>query len=64
MLIKNLKDCEEFTAGDNSLLRELLHPDKTDLACPGTLVLNLTNGADFMRESWNDWILWAYRKIR
>jgi mannose-6-phosphate isomerase-like protein (cupin superfamily) len=32
MFIKDLKDCEEFTAGDNSILRELLHPDKTDLA--------------------------------
>jgi mannose-6-phosphate isomerase-like protein (cupin superfamily) len=31
MLIKNLKDCPEFTAGDDSLLRELLHPDKADL---------------------------------
>ncbi len=32
MFIKNLQDCEEFMAGDNSLLRELLHPDKADLA--------------------------------
>jgi len=32
MLIKRLSDCEEFTAGDGSLLRELLHPDKADLA--------------------------------
>lgn len=32
MLIKKLQDCDEFTAGDNSLLRELLHPDKADLA--------------------------------
>ncbi len=31
MFIKDLKDCEEFIAGDNSLLRELLHPDKADL---------------------------------
>jgi len=31
MLIKNLKDCPEFTAGDNSLLREIFHPDKTAL---------------------------------
>ncbi|MFZ2412160.1 MAG: cupin domain-containing protein [Candidatus Methanoperedens sp.] len=31
MFIKNLKDCDEFIAGDNSLLRELLHPDKADL---------------------------------
>src|SRR5574337_1432571 len=32
MLIKKLQDCDEFTAGDNSLLRELLHPDKADLS--------------------------------
>lgn len=31
MFIKDLKDCEEFLAGDNTLLRELLHPAKTDL---------------------------------
>jgi mannose-6-phosphate isomerase-like protein (cupin superfamily) len=31
MYIKNLKDCEEFVAGDNSILRELLHPDKANL---------------------------------
>lgn len=32
MFIKNLNDCEEFTAGDGSLLRELLHPDKADIS--------------------------------
>ncbi len=31
MVIKDLKDCEEFIAGDNTILRELLHPDKADL---------------------------------
>jgi mannose-6-phosphate isomerase-like protein (cupin superfamily) len=31
MLIKNLSKCEEFTAGDDTILRELLHPDKEDL---------------------------------
>lgn len=31
MFIRDLKECEEFTAGDNSILRELLHPDKADL---------------------------------
>lgn len=31
MFIKDLQDCEEFIAGDNTVLRELLHPDKTDL---------------------------------
>lgn len=32
MFIKDLRDCEEFIAGDNSILRELLHPDKEELA--------------------------------
>ena len=31
MFLKYLKDCQEFTAGDDSILRELLHPEKTDL---------------------------------
>ncbi|MGP1374871.1 MAG: cupin domain-containing protein [Almyronema sp.] len=28
MLVQKLMDCEEFVAGDGTLLRELLHPDK------------------------------------
>lgn len=28
MLVRKLQDCDEFTAGDGTLLRELLHPDK------------------------------------
>ena len=28
MFIKDLKTCKEFVAGDNAILRELLHPDK------------------------------------
>ena len=31
MFIKDLQKCEEFIAGDNTILRELLHPDKADL---------------------------------
>jgi mannose-6-phosphate isomerase-like protein (cupin superfamily) len=31
MFIRDLQDCEEFFAGDNTILRELLHPDKADL---------------------------------
>lgn len=31
MLTRNLHDCEEFIAGDNTILREILHPDKEDL---------------------------------
>jgi mannose-6-phosphate isomerase-like protein (cupin superfamily) len=32
MFIRELKDCEEFIAGDNCTLREILHPDKENLA--------------------------------
>ncbi len=32
MHIVKLSDCTEFTAGDNTRLREILHPDKADLA--------------------------------
>ncbi|MDX2232555.1 MAG: cupin domain-containing protein [Leptolyngbyaceae cyanobacterium bins.349] len=32
MLIRKLHQCEEFVAGDGTLLRELLHPDKHPLA--------------------------------
>ncbi len=28
MLVRRVKDCEEFIAGDDSVLRELLHPAK------------------------------------
>lgn len=31
MFLKRLKNCQEFIAGDGSILRELLHPEKTDL---------------------------------
>lgn len=31
MLLKHVKDCEELIAGDDSILRELLHPEKEDL---------------------------------
>ena len=32
MPVRWLKDCEQFVAGDGSILRELLHPDKADVA--------------------------------
>jgi len=32
MFIRELKDCEEFVAGDNCVLREILHPDKDKIA--------------------------------
>jgi mannose-6-phosphate isomerase-like protein (cupin superfamily) len=31
MLIKDIRNCEEITAGDNSILTELLNPEKEDL---------------------------------
>ena len=31
MFIKDLKNCTEFIAGDNTILREILHPDKMDI---------------------------------
>jgi mannose-6-phosphate isomerase-like protein (cupin superfamily) len=32
MLIRKLLNCPEFVAGDGTQLRELLHPDKQDIA--------------------------------
>ncbi|MCU0536754.1 MAG: cupin domain-containing protein [Hydrococcus sp. Prado102] len=32
MLVQKLKNCAEFLAGDSTLLRELLHPDKQSIA--------------------------------
>ncbi|RPJ33658.1 MAG: cupin domain-containing protein [Planctomycetaceae bacterium] len=32
MRVRRLRDCEQFVAGDGSILREFLHPDKADLA--------------------------------
>ncbi len=32
MLVRRLRDCEQFVAGDGSILRELLHSDKADVA--------------------------------
>jgi mannose-6-phosphate isomerase-like protein (cupin superfamily) len=31
MFIKDLDNCTEFIAGDKTILREILHPDKADL---------------------------------
>lgn len=31
MFVKHLTDCKEFVAGDGSILREILHPGKTNL---------------------------------
>jgi mannose-6-phosphate isomerase-like protein (cupin superfamily) len=32
MLVRKLNECDEFVAGDGTLLRELLHPDKQPIA--------------------------------
>jgi mannose-6-phosphate isomerase-like protein (cupin superfamily) len=32
MFVKFLKECRQFIAGDDSVLRELLHPDKADIS--------------------------------
>jgi mannose-6-phosphate isomerase-like protein (cupin superfamily) len=32
MFVKHLNDCRQFIAGDGSILRELLHPDKADVS--------------------------------
>jgi mannose-6-phosphate isomerase-like protein (cupin superfamily) len=37
MLIKDLQSCAEFIAGDQTILREILHPDKADLKLGYTL---------------------------
>ena len=39
MLIKDLKDCKEFLAGDKTVLRELLHPDHPESVHSMTLAL-------------------------
>lgn len=40
MLITTLKDCQEFLAGDHTLLRELLHPARG----PGQIRYSLAHG--------------------
>ncbi|MEH2321097.1 cupin domain-containing protein [Nostoc sp.] len=32
MLVQKLQDCPEFIAGDSTILREMLHPDKQPLS--------------------------------
>jgi len=41
MLIKDVKKCEEFIAGDNSILKELLNPLKEDIAIRYSLMQRL-----------------------
>ncbi len=49
MLIKNFKDCEEFIAGDNTLLREILHPDRQDLKIGYSLAYALVKAGQTTR---------------
>ncbi len=46
MFIRDLNDCEEFTAGDNCRLREILHPDKADLALRYSLAHAVVKAGD------------------
>ena len=32
MIIKDLNECSEFIAGDNSILKELFNPEKEDIS--------------------------------
>lgn len=46
MYIKKLKDCPEFIAGDKTLLRETLHPDKADIHCRYSLAHAIVKPGD------------------
>ena len=46
MLIKHLEDCEEFLAGDNTSLRELLHPDKEEVSLRYSLAHAIVHPGD------------------
>ncbi len=50
MFIRELKNCPEFIAGDNCTLREILHPDKADLALRYSLAHAMVKPGDTTRE--------------
>lgn len=50
MFIRELHDCPEFIAGDNCLLREILHPYKADLALRYSLAHAVVKPGDTTRE--------------
>jgi mannose-6-phosphate isomerase-like protein (cupin superfamily) len=50
MFIRELKDCEEFIAGDNCTLREILHPDKETLALRYSLAHAVVKPGDTTRQ--------------
>jgi mannose-6-phosphate isomerase-like protein (cupin superfamily) len=49
MFIRELHNCEEFIAGDNCLLREILHPDKENLALRYSLAHAVVKPGDTTR---------------
>jgi len=49
MFIRELKDCEEFIAGDNCALREILHPDKDKIALSYSLAHAVVRPGDTTR---------------
>jgi len=49
MFIRELKDCEEFIAGDNCALREILHPDKDKIALRYSLAHAVVRPGDTTR---------------
>ncbi len=50
MFIKKLEDCREFVAGDKTILRELLHPDKMDIALRYSLAHATLKPGNFSRQ--------------
>lgn len=50
MFIRELRDCPEFIAGDNCMLREILHPDKAELALRYSLAHAVVKPGDTTRE--------------
>src|SRR3989338_185072 len=46
MLIKDLKDCKEILAGDKTILRELLHPDKENIKLRYSLAHAIVKAGD------------------
>lgn len=56
MFIKDLKECPEFLAGDKTILKELLHPDKQNIKlrysfAHATLKLDKTSTPHMLKTS-------------
>ncbi len=52
MFIRELNDCPEFIAGDNCVLREILHPAKADLEIRYSLAHAIVKPGDTTRTHW------------